>query len=218
MKYCLRAELAEEFGVTSKSIQRDINALNDFCANRLVESGEQSSINKYFPDELWNMHQRGGSVQKTGPDNRIQIIRGKGKVREEIFKENTSYQVKSPENLDSFIQVANPSVWILLISVVILLSGACVWAFFGHVNSTVKTIVHAENGSYICYVSEENISAVQVGKAVKIDGFDAVISEIGQRTNQGYVCVLQSDQLIPDGIYDGKIVIRSIKPISFIVN
>ena len=122
------------------------------------------------------MHQRGGSVQKTGPDNRIQIIRGKGKVREEIFKENTSDQVKSPENLDSFIQVANPSVWILLISVVILLSGACVWAFFGHVNSTVKTIVHAENGSYICYVSEENISAVQVGKAVKIDGFDAVIS------------------------------------------
>ena len=139
-------------------------------------------------------------------------------MSEEIIRENNPNKVKSPENLDVYIRVSNPAVWLLLIGVAILLVGACVWGIFGQVNSTVETTVQVENGSCVCYVSDENIAAVRVGMAVKVNGFDAVITEIGRRTNQEYTCILRSDPVIPDGIYDGRIVTRSIKPISFIVN
>ena len=139
-------------------------------------------------------------------------------MSEEIFRKKSLDKVKSPENLDDYIQVSNPGVWLLLISVIVLLAGACVWGIFGHIDSTVETSIHAENGTVVCYVADEDISSVQEGMTVKLSGFEAVIIEIGQKEDRGYVCVLKSDQTIPGGFYEGKIVTKSIKPLSFVMN
>ena len=137
---------------------------------------------------------------------------------EEIFRQKSLDKVKSPENLDDYIQVSNPGVWLLLISVIVLLAGACVWGVFGHIDSTVETSIHVKNGMIVCYVADEDITSVQKGMAVKLKGFEAVVMEIGQKEELGYVCVLQSDQVLPDGFYEGKIVVKSVKPLSFVLN
>ena len=139
-------------------------------------------------------------------------------MSEEIFRKKSLDKVKSPEDLDDYIQVSNPGVWLLLISVIVLLAGACVWGVFGHIDSTVETSIYAENGTIVCYVADEDISSVQEGMTVKLSGFEAVIIEIVQKEDRGYVCVLKSDQTIPDGFYEGKIVTKSIKPLSFVMN
>ena len=139
-------------------------------------------------------------------------------MSEEIFRKKSLDKVKSPENLDDYIQVSNPGVWLLLLSVIVLLAGACVWGIFGHIDSTAETSVRVENGTIVCYVADEDISSVQEGMTVKLSGFEAVIMEIGQQEDMGYVCVLKSAQTIPDGFYEGKIVTKSIKPLSFILN
>ena len=139
-------------------------------------------------------------------------------MSEDIFRKKSLDKVKSPENLDDYIQVSNPGVWLLLISVIVLLAGACVWGVFGHIDSTAETSIYAENGTIVCYVADEDISSVQDGMTVKLSGFEAVIMEVGQKEEMGYVCVLKSDQTIPDGFYEGKIVIKSVKPLSFVLN
>lgn len=139
-------------------------------------------------------------------------------MSEEIFRKKSLDKVKSPENLDDYIQVSNPGVWLLLISVILLLAGACVWGIFGHIDSTVETSVRVENGTIVCYVADEDISSVQEGMTVKLSGFEAVIMEIGQKEDMGYVCVLESAQTIPNGFYEGKIATKSIKPLSFVLN
>ncbi len=141
-----------------------------------------------------------------------------GKNNEELFRKKSLDKVKSPENLDDYIQVSNPGVWLLLISVVILLAGACVWGIFGHIDSTVETSVRADNETLVCFVANEAISSVQEGMTVKFNGFEAVIAEIGTNEENGYVCVLKSGLTIPDGSYEGIIVTKSIKPLSFIMN
>ena len=141
-----------------------------------------------------------------------------GKNNEELFRKKSLDKVKSPENLDDYIQVSNPGVWLLLVSVIILLAGACVWGIFGHIDSTAETRVQVENGTAVCYVADEDIASVQEGMTVKLGGFEAVIMEIGHKEDIGYVCVLKSTQTIPNGFYDGKIVTKSIKPLSFILN
>lgn len=139
-------------------------------------------------------------------------------MTEEIFRKKSLDKVKSPENLDDYIQVSNPGVWLLLFSIIILLAGACVWGMFGHIDSTVDADVHLENGVAVCYIKEENISAVQAGMTVRFDGYEVVITEISKQESTGYVCKLQLDQQIPDGVYDGKIVTSSVKPLSFVLN
>ncbi len=141
-----------------------------------------------------------------------------GKNNEEIFRKKSLDKVKSPENLDDYIQVSNPGVWLLLISVIILLAGACVWGVFGHIDSTAETSIYIENGTSVCYVADEDISSVREGMIVNFNGLEAVITEIGSKEERGYVCALISDQVLPDGFYEGKIVIKSIKPLSFILN
>ncbi|MCQ2530038.1 MAG: hypothetical protein MJ086_02125 [Lachnospiraceae bacterium] len=139
-------------------------------------------------------------------------------MNEEIFRKKSLEKVKSPENLDDYIQVSNPGVWLLLISIIVLLVGACVWGIFGHIDRTVATNVHAERGAVVCYITEQELPKVQEGMVVKFQGMEAVIIEKGSKEDMGYACELQSDQEIPDGVYEGKIVIKSVRPFSFILN
>ena len=96
-------------------------------------------------------------------------------MSEEIFRKKSLDKVKSPENLDDYIQVSNPGVWLLLISVIVLLAGACVWGIFGHLDSTAETSVHVENGAVVCYVADKDISSIQEEMTVKFSGFEAVV-------------------------------------------
>lgn len=139
-------------------------------------------------------------------------------MKEEIFRQKSLQRLKSPENLDDYIKVANPGVWLLLASVIILLTGACVWGFYGRINCIAKARVHAEKGVVVCYVSDDDIAFIKKGMTVSFDDYKADITAIGQKENQGYACILQTRQVVPDGFYDGTIVISSIKPISFILN
>lgn len=139
-------------------------------------------------------------------------------MREEIFRKKSLDKVKSPENLDDYIHVSNPGVWLMLISIIILLAGACVWGIFGHIDSTAPTTVQVEDRIVTCFVADKDVSSVQAGMTVRFDGFEAVITEIGKKDESGYICTLQSNQTIPDGFYEGEIVIKSVKPLSFVLN
>ena len=139
------------------------------------------------------------------------------KMSEELFRKKSLDKIKSPENLDDYIQVSNPGVWLLLVSVIVLLAGACIWGVFGHIDSTVDTSVHVENGAAVCRIAKENGTSVKEGMTVRFEGVESVISEI-ERDGQGYVGLLETDNTAPDGFYAGKILIKSVKPLSFVLN
>lgn len=140
---------------------------------------------------------------------------------EEIFRKKSLDKVKSPESLDDYIKVSNPGVWLLLVSVIVLLVGVCVWGVFGHIDSTVPVAVRVENGTALCYVTGDNINVITVGMKVKLDGKETVIESIesiGERENSEYICMLKTDETLKDGFYDGKVVTKSYRPLSFVLN
>ena len=137
---------------------------------------------------------------------------------EEIFRKKSLDKAKSPDNLDDYIRVSNPSVWLLLISVILLLIGACAWGIFGHVDSTVSSLISVQNKEAVCYVAGEDITSVSEGMVVKYADCEATIYKIGERQEQGYKCDLNADSYPDDGMYEGKIIIKKYKPISFVTN
>ena len=58
-----------------------------------------------------------------------------------IFRKKSIDRISGPEALNDYIRVTVPSVWIVLIAIVILLVGILVWSIFGTLE------VHNEDGS-----------------------------------------------------------------------
>ena len=58
-----------------------------------------------------------------------------------IFREKSIERISSPEELNDYIRVTSPSVWLVLAALIILLAGMLAWSVLGTVN------VHNADGS-----------------------------------------------------------------------
>lgn len=58
----------------------------------------------------------------------------------EIFRKKSIERVSTPEQLNDYIRVTTPSVWVVLAAMTVLLIGMLVWGVFGSVD------IHGENG------------------------------------------------------------------------
>ena len=61
--------------------------------------------------------------------------------KKSVFREKSMERVSSPEQLNDYIRVTTPSVWLVLLALVILLAGILAWSIFGRVE------VHNDDGS-----------------------------------------------------------------------
>lgn len=136
----------------------------------------------------------------------------------ELFRKKSLEKIKSPENIDDFIRVSNPGVWLILISVIMLLAGMLIWGIWGHIDSTIEATVYVEDGIVVCYVPEDRATSVKTGMIVIFENHEAVVCDFLEKEADDCYYILQSEEIIPNGLYDGKIVISTTKPISFIMN
>lgn len=157
-------------------------------------------------------------------------------MAEGIFREKSINRVSSPEQLNDYVKVTSPSVWLVLGAVVILLCGVCVWGVFGRLDSTIRTAALCEDGKLTCYVREADGSELSSGMTVRADGAECTINEIseipqpvtenmdayllhvGGLTAGEWFYTAQADTTLPDGVYEVTIVTESISPISFVMN
>ena len=57
-----------------------------------------------------------------------------------IFREKNLTRVSSPEQLNDYIRVSTPAVWLVLTAIVLLLAGVVLWGILGRLE------VHTEGG------------------------------------------------------------------------
>ena len=138
-------------------------------------------------------------------------------MEKQIFRKKSLDKLKSPESLDECIKVTNPGVWLILAAVILLLIGACVWGAFGHIDSITPVSVHVADGALTGTVAQENIVSVKTGMTVHFEEYEATVESI-EKQDGGYILTLSAKETVPDGVYDGNIVIQSFKPFSFIFN
>ena len=75
-----------------------------------------------------------------------------------VFRQKSMERITSPEQMNDYIRVSNPSVWMLLAAVIVLLIGVCVWGAFGHLDTVVQTGGVCEDGRLSVYLSESTRS------------------------------------------------------------
>lgn len=79
-------------------------------------------------------------------------------------------RISSPEKLNDYIQVANPSIWLILGAAIILLVAVLVWGVFGSVSTTFTVKGVASGGNIVCYVNANEDIEVAEGMQVAITG------------------------------------------------
>lgn len=153
-----------------------------------------------------------------------------------IFREKSMKRVSSPEQLGDYVRVSNPSVWMVLAAVIILLAGVCIWGIFGRLETTVSAPVSVKDGQAVCYVREKDASSVKEGMTVAVDGreskvisvsdvpmqitgdFDSYALHLGGFSVGEWVYAVAVDAALADGIYQAEIVTDSVSPMSFVFN
>ena len=153
-----------------------------------------------------------------------------------IFRKKSIERISSPEQLGDYIRVSNPSIWIILGAIIVLLIGACVWGIFGTIETRVSAPVVSEGESVILYLDEEEIKTVNVGMEAVIEdkgykiisisqnpvqigrGFDPYVLHVGEFSEGQWVYQAALSADIPDGIYESSIVTERISPMSFVIN
>ena len=155
-----------------------------------------------------------------------------------IFRKASLDRVSNPEQLNDYIRVTNPGVWMIMCAVILLLTGVCVWGIFGRLDTTLTVGAITENSQTVCYVKEaeqgklENGMQVHIGEQVyqisKIsqqpiqvnDAFAEYLLHVGELTEGEWVYIVELNDTYGDEgmIVEAKIVIESIAPMRFVMN
>ena len=93
-----------------------------------------------------------------------------GKENNTLFRKTSLDRLNSPENLNEYIKVANPGMWVALVAIIVVLIGGLVWCALAELKSTCKAVVIVSDGEATCYVLDEDASSVKPGMELMING------------------------------------------------
>lgn len=154
-----------------------------------------------------------------------------------IFREKSLEKISSPEQMNDYIRVSSPSVWMVLAAVIVLLAGVCVWGMFGHLDTAVQTGGVCTNGRLTVFVGEEDHDKIGENAVISVDGVEYAVAEITNApirvddqidpyvvhlagfTEGDWVYRLYADVPgLADGVYAASVITERVRPLDFVLN
>ena len=155
------------------------------------------------------------------------------------FNKSQQIKVNSPEQLNDYIKTSNPSVWLVIAGILILLCSVLVWATFGYLNTTVSLKGVVEDNRVLCFSSENH--GIKSGDSVTVNGLQGLVTSISKKPiskdeviktlnadeytlyclnlhEWNYVVEIEIQNSLSEEIVEATIVTESTSPISLILN
>ena len=158
-------------------------------------------------------------------------------MEKSLFRKKSMERISSPEELHDYMRVTSPRLWMILGAIVALLAGFIVYASTATMENTMTIKVQlyqdeysaedTANGETEKYTSlfaelpNTMKDQVEIGMTVRLGKEQGKISWIGVQPNGMMALEIQPDNWyipMPDGEYDGELVLASTTPISFLWN
>lgn len=153
-----------------------------------------------------------------------------------LFRKKSLDKVSSPEQMNDYLRVTGPGVWLVLAAVAALLAGVLVWSVLGRMETTVSAAAVAGPDGVVLYIGEDDLDAVREGQTVRVGGEEYALGEVAGRPVEAdgaldayamhvggleagqWVYPAQVDAQLDQGVYEARIVVDSVRPISFLLN
>lgn len=152
-----------------------------------------------------------------------------------VFRQKSINKINSPESLNDYVKVTNPSVWIILAGVLILIIGALVFGMVGKVDTKVNAVAEVNNGTITVYVDEADAKSIETGMAVNIGGtvceitnipdrpvkamdVDEYVLHVGNMDYSQWVYPVVVGGTCNDGVYAASVTVERVSPMSYVFN
>ena len=153
-----------------------------------------------------------------------------------LFRKKSLERISSPEQLNEYIRVSTPSVWMVLAAIIVLLAGVCVWGVFGHMDTVLPVVAVAGEDGVTAYVRAADAEQVAVGARATVDGaegrvtavdaapvrvdeaFTEYMCHVGGLQQGEWVCAVTLEADCQAGVHAASIVLDSVSPMSFVLN
>lgn len=115
-----------------------------------------------------------------------------------IFNKKATEKLRSPDDLDKYVRVTNPSVWLVLVACLAMLIGLLAWGIFGAVTTSVATTGTCVEGKAVCFLSADDTAKVSVGNVAMVGGERMTVSSVSSvpLSISEASSVLKSDYLV----------------------
>ena len=123
-------------------------------------------------------------------------------------------RISSPEQLTSYLRVTNPGIWVVLLAVILLLAGIFAWAAVGTLETTASAAVIVED--HTAQIVPTGGEILAEGMTLRIAGQEFILAAADVDEYGRGVGIAEVD--LPDGAYEGNVVVEQIRPIEFLLD
>ena len=151
-----------------------------------------------------------------------------------LFREKSMEQFSSPEQLNDYIKITNPSLIMILIAVIALLAGTIVWGMLGTIDAEALVSAKVDDRKISAYLSSADATQLSDSSIIRINGTDYRLTgwsdpmkasdglnedEIEQfhLKPQDIVVAISSECELTDGVYSATVVMKQLKPMDLIL-
>lgn len=131
-----------------------------------------------------------------------------------LFRKKTVDKISSPEQLTEYLKVTSPRMWIILAAVIMVLLAVIVWGFIGRMETVKDVRVIVSDGQ--ARIVTVDATVIEKGMTVRIDGQEFTIGET--ESDEFDRPVGLADVALPDGSYDGTVVIDRTRAVLSLFN
>ena len=152
-----------------------------------------------------------------------------------LFREKSMEQFSSPEQLNDYIKIANPSLILILIGIITLLAGTLVWGMFGTIDAEAQVTAKVEDRTISAYLSSADATQLNEGSYIRIgemryrltgisdpmkasDGLSESELQLYHIKPQDIVVAISAECELTDGTYSAIVVMNQLKPMDLILH
>ncbi|MCR5576841.1 MAG: hypothetical protein K6F56_07525 [Oscillospiraceae bacterium] len=135
--------------------------------------------------------------------------------QQSLFRKDSLDRISSPEQLTDYLRVTNPTVWIVMGAIILLLVGLLVWGSFAHIESYAAGTAEVSGGKMVVYFDDaQHAKNVEAGMLVEVGNVSTLIASVGT-TEDGRVFATARTTMA-SGTYPARVVYKQTQVLSLL--
>ena len=135
----------------------------------------------------------------------------------QIFRQKSLDQISSPEQLHDYLHVTNPTVWLALAAVILLLVGCLIWVSAASNDVFASATATVNDGSMVIQIDDPNMAkTVKSGMKVLVSDTSVKVDSVGH--NEDGTTFAVADTMLADGSYPARVVLGQGQVIRLLFN
>ena len=138
-------------------------------------------------------------------------------MEDSLFRKESMERISSPEQLDDYLHVTSPSVWMIMTAIILLLVGLLVWGSMAQIDSFAVGTAQVKDGNMVVYFDDATMAAhVETGMTIVVGEERDTVRSIG-KTDDG-VIFASANTSLADGSYDARAIFSQTQVFELLFN